>query len=76
MKLKTICNNVAAKVLGVPGTVIECMDGSGVAVRNGNAYTVDFVKVASGGRNHGEPLLTLLGRFTGGYLPTRFRKVQ
>ena len=43
MKLDNICHKIALKVLGKPGTVVECMKGCDI-FEKGKFYTVNGVE--------------------------------
>lgn len=68
MKLETICNKFAAKILGAPGTVVECMDdvGSNV-IGKGLFYTVR-------GIDFNDKMIQIVGSYR--YFATRFRKAD
>ncbi len=72
MKLETICNRFAAKILGNYGTIVQCMDdvGSGNdihALRRGLLYTVKGV-------DYNDKMIQLSGGCR--YFATRFRKAD
>lgn len=75
MKLKNICNNVAAKVLGDSGTILECMDNTRFEglFNLGQCYRV----LKQGTNMDGQATLKFIENNASscqGYFATRFRK--
>ena len=68
--LADICNNIAVKVLGKPGTVVECMEGCCDMLIKGKQYTVDYID------DNKFFMFKEPEEDDNGWLGTRFRKVD